>query len=227
MMNKPLISEIVCVYIAIIIHGFGVIGILMPAYRDWFIQYTPFNLVIIGALLLIQQEQRNKQFWFFACICFFTGFIAELIGVHTGLLFGAYNYGTVLGPKMWQVPVLIGLNWFVIVYCVGSLMEQLHHKMASASATVVGATLVTISIVVDGAAIATLFDYFMEPVAVSLGYWQWKTPDIPVYNYICWFILSALLLLVMRKLKVATKNHFATHLLIIQVLFFLMLNLFL
>ncbi|MEL4881728.1 carotenoid biosynthesis protein, partial [Shewanella algae] len=77
----------------------------------------------------------------------------------------------------------------------------------------------------DGAAIAALFDYFMEPIAVSLGYWQWKNSDIPIYNYVCWFVLSALLLLLMRKLRVSTKNHFAPHLLTIQLLFFLLLKL--
>lgn len=226
-MNKIVISKTTAVYIAIIIHGFGIIGILSPNYRECFIKCTPFNLIIMALLLLLQQEQRDKKFWLFAGVCFFTGFCAELIGVHTGLLFGDYMYGTILGPRLAQVPLLIGLNWFAIVYCVGSFMEKLHHKMASASAATVSPLLVMISVVIDGAAIATLFDYFMEPVAVSLGYWHWKSSDIPLYNYVCWFVLSALLLLLMRKLKVSTKNHFATHLLIIQVLFFLLLNLFL
>ncbi|MGL4361323.1 MAG: carotenoid biosynthesis protein [Sediminibacterium sp.] len=178
-------------------------------------------------LLLLQQEQRDKKFWLFAGICFLTGFCAELTGVQTGLLFGEYKYGTILGPKLAQVPLLIGLNWFVIVYCIGSLMEKLHHKMASASGAAVSPLLVMISVIIDGAAIAALFDYVMEPVAVSLGYWQWKNSDIPIYNYVCWFVLSALLLLLMRKLRVSTKNHFAPHLLIIQLLFFLLLKLFL
>ncbi|MBR2648396.1 MAG: carotenoid biosynthesis protein [Sediminibacterium sp.] len=226
-MNKIVISKTTAIYIAIIIHGFGIIGILSPNYREWFIKCTPLNLIIMAFLLLLQQEQRDKKFWLFAVICFFTGFCAEFIGIHTGLLFGEYKYGTILGPKLSQVPLLIGLNWFVIVYCIGSFMEKLHHKMASASTATVSPLLVAISVIIDGAAIATLFDYFMEPVAVSLGYWQWKNANIPRYNYVCWFALSALLLLVMRKLKISTKNHFATHLLIIQILFFLLLNLFL
>ncbi|MBX9732744.1 MAG: carotenoid biosynthesis protein [Chitinophagaceae bacterium] len=226
-MNKIIISKTATVYIAIIIHGFGIIGILSSQYSAWFIKCTPFNLIIMAILLLLQQEKTNKKFWLFAGICFSTGFIAELVGTHTGLLFGEYSYGERLGPKLWQVPLLIGLNWFVIVYCVGSFMEKLHHRMASASSAVISPVLVAISVIIDGAAIATLFDYFMEPVAISLGYWQWKTPDIPFYNYLCWFVLSALLLWLMRKLQISTKNHFATHLLIIQGLFFLILNLFL
>jgi bisanhydrobacterioruberin hydratase len=226
-MQKIKLPKHITITVALVIHGFGIVGILIPTYKEWFIACTPINLILMTALLFIQQEKVDHKFWIFFAICFFIGFLAELVGVHTGFLFGDYAYGNVLGPKLGDVPILIGMNWFVVVYCAGSFMEKLHHKVATASATTVGPIFVTISIVIDGALIATLFDYFMEPVAISLGYWHWNSLEIPMYNFICWFMLSALLLLTMRKLSVSTKNHFAIHLLIIQTLFFLLLNLFL
>jgi len=67
----------------------------------------------------------------------------------------------------------------------------------------------------------------MEPAAVKLGFWQWESATIPTFNYICWFIISALLIWVSRKLKFQKRNDFAVHLLIIQTLFFLTLRIFL
>jgi putative membrane protein len=72
--------------------------------------------------------------------------------------------------------------------------------------------------------VAVLFDWLMEPVAVKLGFWTWLSLDIPVYNYVCWFIVSAGLLVLFRKWEQPKANPFALHLLCIQVLFFLTLR---
>ena len=78
------------------------------------------------------------------------------------------------------------------------------------------------------AALAVLFDWLIEPVAVKLGYWQWKGDgSIPMYNYICWAVISALLLAVFHFCAFNKQNKFAIHLLLIQALFFLLLRTFL
>ncbi len=84
------------------------------------------------------------------------------------------------------------------------------------------------SIIVDGASLAVLFDWLMEPVAVKLGFWTWHGDGtIPLYNYICWFIISILLLTIFHFSKFDKKNKFAINLLLIQSLFFLILRTFL
>src|SRR4051812_12976794 len=35
----------------------------------------------------------------------------EVLGVHSGVPFGDYRYGTALGPALWGVPIVIGLAW--------------------------------------------------------------------------------------------------------------------
>jgi putative membrane protein len=84
------------------------------------------------------------------------------------------------------------------------------------------------SFVFDAAMLSTLFDWVLEPTAIKLGYWQW-TPagKIPLYNFVCWFIISAALLVIFRLLKFDKHNQFAVHLFIIQLLFFLVLQTFL
>ena len=85
-----------------------------------------------------------------------------------------------------------------------------------------------ISFITDGALLATLFDFIIEPVAVKLGYWHWLDDGaIPFYNYTCWFFISIILLTVFRLLPFDKNNRLAVHLFIIQVLFFLLLRVFL
>ena len=65
-----------------------------------------------------------------------------------------------------------------------------------------------------------LFDWIMEPTAVQLGFWKWlPAGEIPLYNFICWFVISALLQTAFRLFKFPKPNQFAVHLLIIELLF--------
>ncbi len=217
-------------FLAILFHISGLIGILFSPYREWFIQNTPLNLCLMTVLLVWTQPKKSIAYFLFFFIAFITGMMVEMIGVNTERLFGAYSYGTVLGPKINGVPWLIGLNWFVVIFCSASVLQQMHEwfskKMAKDGA-VMPERIAKISLLVDAAFLATFFDWLMEPVAIKLGFWQWKTTAIPVYNYTCWFIISLLLLLVLQKMPFPKRNHFAVHLFIIQLLFFMTLRTFL
>jgi putative membrane protein len=63
----------------------------------------------------------------------------------------------------------------------------------------------------------------MEPAAVNLGFWSWEGGQIPLLNYISWFLISLFLLAVFALMKM--KPHaFASNLLLIQAAFFLVLR---
>ena len=49
--------------------------------------------------------------------------------------------------------------------------------------------------------ISVLFDIILEPVAISLGYWQWSNFSPPLSNYYSWFIIVFLLTILYDKLK--------------------------
>lgn len=220
----------IAVFLALLFHVSGFVGIVFTPYSNWFIQNTPLNLCLMSVLLVWTHEGKNSAYFFFLAIAFLTGMGTEMIGVNTGRLFGSYEYGDVLGPKINRVPWLIGLNWMVVMCCVAAVMQQLHdwmsRKMLEAGSSL-PPRIKTLSLVVDGALLATLFDWLMEPVAVKLGYWRWKEAAIPDYNYLCWFLVSFALLLVMRWMRFPKMNSFAIQLLIIQSLFFLGLRIFL
>ncbi|MBC7424764.1 MAG: carotenoid biosynthesis protein [Ferruginibacter sp.] len=216
--------------IAIFFHIIGLVGILVFK-SQLIIQSTPVNLLLSGALLVWTQKEKNNYYYLFVVIVAIAGFAVEVIGVNTSLLFGNYSYGNVLGVKFKNVPLLISLNWFIIIYCCGitvhTLLTSVIDKAAVQSKTpplIVKA----ISIITDGATLAVLFDWLMEPVAIKLGFWQWKgNGTIPLYNYICWIVISLLLLTIFHVLPFNKQNKFATNLLLIQFMFFLLLRTFL
>ena len=220
----------IATFLAILFHLVGLIGILFFD-NPFFIESTPFNLLLSGALLVWTQEEKNKYFYFFVLLTFAVGFTVEVIGVNTDFLFGNYSYGKVLGFHWQKVPLVIGVNWFIVIYCCGISMYSLLTRVIKQVAEKTQAppqVLKAISVITDGATLAVLFDWLIEPVAVKLGFWQWQGDgDIPLYNYVCWITISALLLTAFHFLKFNKQNKFAINLLLIQVMFFLLLRTFL
>lgn len=219
-------------FIAWLFHVSGAIGILGTPYKAWFIQNTPLTLLLMAVLLVLTQTPKNGAFFLYIALSFAVGYAAEWVGVHTGWLFGQYSYGTVLGPKADGIPLLIGINWFTITYCAGMVTTRLHRwssrVLARIGAPPLPRAIQAASFITDGALMAMLFDYVMEPVAVKLGYWQWLGDgSIPLYNYVCWLLISAGLLGLFRVLPFKKDNQLAVHLFIIQFLFFLLLSVFL
>jgi bisanhydrobacterioruberin hydratase len=216
--------------IAVLFHTIGIVGLLYFD-KNFFLKSTPVNLLLMFALLIWTQQEKNRYFFLFLAICFLAGIGVEMIGINTGMLFGDYSYGNVLGYKVQQVPVLIGINWFIIIYCSGISIHTLLMKAIKRVSEADGKApmaLKALSVIIDGAMLAVFFDWLMEPVAVKLGYWTWNGDgSIPFYNYLCWFIVSILLLSVFHFAKFNKQNKFAVNLLLIQLMFFLLLRTFL
>jgi len=216
--------------IALFFHCIGLAGILFLK-TEFFIQSTPFNLLLSFSLLVWTQDAKNTAYLLFMGAVFMIGFFSEVAGVNTGLLFGHYSYGNVLGMQLFKVPLLIAINWFIIIYCCGistyTLLMKVINRVA-ADTKEPPLILKAMSVIVDGATLAVLFDWLMEPVAVKLGFWTWLGDgSIPVYNYICWFVISMLLLTIFHFSGFPKRNKFAVNLLLIQAMFFLILRTFL
>ena len=187
----------------------GIAGFIIQPLRQLFQQMTPVGMVMAAALLIYFHEPKNLKSWLVFAGIVLVCFVAEMIGVNTHLLFGNYQYGIALGLKLWDTPIVIGLNWLVLIYCISSLTktirDQWYFPLAGASAMVA-------------------FDWLMEPVATAAGMWIWADGNIPAKNYMDWFLISGLLFLMIRILKVEFNNRFAELLFAMQVVFFLALN---
>jgi putative membrane protein len=216
--------------IAVLFHTIGLIGMLFFK-SEGFVKTTPVNLLLMAGLLFYTQDKKNLSFYIFFAACFVIGILVEIIGTSTGWLFGEYAYGVVLGPGIFSVPFIIGINWFIIIYCCGVSIQMLLTRLTAKLSEQTGLpakSIQTLSVVIDGATLAVILDWLIEPVAVELGYWKWlQTGDIPFYNYVCWFIISMVLLLLFKRLDFSKQNKFAVNLLLIQAMFFLLLRTFL
>lgn len=122
-------------------------------------------------------------FWIWAAFVVLVGWGVERVGVATGQPFGRYRYGRVLQPQVAGVPIAIGFAWLGML--LGSLALAQRAVPARWMARPAPRALAT-------AAWMVLFDRLMEPVAVKLGYWCWDKDDIPVRNYLAWYVLGAL-----------------------------------
>lgn len=208
--GEPKISrQLIGQVLIVLIHLVGLIGLSLPEYRDIFLRLTPAQLLVSLFLIIFYHRGWNDAFPIFAAAAFWIGFCAELIGIHTGYLFGDYVYGPTLGPKLWDVPIVIGVNWFILSYLTGSVFRNIPNDYYAAFL---------------GAAAMTAVDYILEPVAVDLEFWAWKWDQIPAGNYLTWFVVAFLIHMIWRKANFEKSNPMAVLMLVTWIIFFAALN---
>lgn len=195
--------------ILIVIYLVGLIG-LNTSFRVLVASLTPYTLVLSAVIVLINNRDWNRYFAIFIVITWITGYLVELAGIETGLIFGNYTYGEALGYKLYKVPVIIGLNWFLLVYSCGMVSNLLRWGVIMKSMV--------------SAFLMVVIDMSLEPVAVALDFWSWQGGDVPVQNYIGWFVVAFLLSLYFQSIGLKVINRMAIALFIIQYIFFFILS---
>jgi putative membrane protein len=206
------ISPRIAIIIIILFHVVGLVGLSIPTTRGLFLSIVPFHLLLMLAVIILSHHKLSSRFGIFALIVFWLGFIAEWIGVHRGWLFGNYAYDETLGLKLAQIPLMIGVNWFLLIYAVGVTMQRSRLKSAFFR-------------IIAGACLLVLLDVLIEPVAIQFNYWHWNTGSIPLKNYACWFLVSAVMLYIFELFSFKKQSIAAPVLLITEFVFFGLLNL--
>ncbi|MES3017073.1 MAG: carotenoid biosynthesis protein [Bacteroidota bacterium] len=206
MLSKQNISSL----IIILFHLVGLYGFLNPNLTDFFIQLVPFHLLLMLALLVISGNDGSMNIRLFALVVFIFGFLIEVAGVNTGLIFGSYTYGATLGLKLWETPLLIGVNWLILVYSTGVLLN--------------GFRLNKYLLALLGAIILVSIDFLIEPVAIRYDYWSWTEQIIPMQNYLGWFAVSFTMFILFTSVNFKKQNRSAIVLFVAQVCFFIILN---
>lgn len=189
----------------------GVAGIHFAVHAS-FILLTPFNLLLSLVLALVFHRGWTKEMSIFLALCYAVGFGAELFGVQTGLLFGEYAYGPVLGPKVWGTPLMIGVNWMLVSYTTGMTVNAIGGRWHWAGRAVAGALLMVI------------LDLFIEPVAMAFNFWSWEGDVVPLRNYFGWFFVSLPLQAYFAFHFGEKRNKVAVALFIMQLAFFVLLG---
>lgn len=190
----------------------GMIGLSIPLTEPYFRALTPFSLLLSTAIVFSYHRPFSLQFLFFCLIVYLFGFFIEVAGVHSGLIFGTYYYGETLGPKLWEVPLLIGINWLLLIYSCGCMVAPLRIPLWIKAGL--------------AASLMVLLDIFIEPVAIAFDFWHWELELVPLQNYLGWWIIAFLLELLFFYLPINRNNPTTYFLYILQLIFFLFLFLF-
>jgi putative membrane protein len=201
------------VIFTVVMHLAGFIGLQWTLTRAWFEALIPFNLVMTALLLAYFHNDWSKSFLFFALVCFLTGYWVEVLGVKTKAIFGDYYYKTALSIKLWDVPLIIGLNWLILVYISGIISSLFSLNIWLKSAL--------------GAFLMVFLDYWIEPFAIKYNMWDWAGHIVPLQNYLAWYVVGFCLIFFFQSSSFKKSNPLAFPVYIIQCAFFLAHILFL
>lgn len=189
----------------------GIVGISLPQFRHLMVPLSAVHLLLTYLVLYYSRQRKKDKFLLFSFFIFCLGILVESIGTNTGLLFGNYSYGATLGWKIYGVPLIIGVNWATMVICSSTVMN--------------GFEKMTLPIkVLFASLLMTTLDFLIEPVAIELDFWRWKGGEIPIYNYICWFVISLPMNYFYVKWKLVENNSVPKAVLVWLAIFFLTLN---
>lgn len=211
-LKKELSANKQAVSIILIFHAVGLIGLAFPFTRSLFLHIVPFHLLLMLVVMVLNHKPIDAYFTFFLFTVFILGFAVEWVGIHTHWLFGDYNYGSTLGFNLFGVPLIIGCNWFVLIYSTGVFMQLSRIKSFILRA-------------LTGALLLILLDFLIEPIAVHFDYWHWANSAIPFKNYLCWFVVGLLLLFLFEAFRFKRQSIVAIVFLLTQFAFFGLLNL--
>ncbi|MBD41407.1 MAG: hypothetical protein CMC66_03295 [Flavobacteriaceae bacterium] len=205
--NKTYLS----IFLIWLVHISGLLGLLFYDFI-FFASFTPINLFLTSLLLMVNQIKLHKRELLCIVLIFWTGIFVEFLGVNYGLLFGEYSYGKNLGPKLLGVPFLIGMNWVILTTISGSISNYIFKGKK-------------IMAILSGSVLMLIIDFFIEPVAPTLDFWEFKNSIVPFSNYTGWLITGLFTQFLYQFLFKEKELTFSINLYFAIFVFFLFLNL--
>ena len=206
-----ILNKKISVFLIWLIHISGALGLL---YYDiiFFAALTPINLYLTALLLMINQKNPGIKELIGIGLIFFTGIIVEYLGVNYNLIFGEYDYGKNMGPKFFGVPFLIGVNWIIITLTAGGIANTFFKKNKYLT-------------ILFGSILMVFIDFFIEPVAPVLDFWEFKGNIVPISNYTGWLFTGLITQSVYYITFKEKEFTFSINLYSAILVFFLLLNL--
>ena len=199
--------------VLLVTHLVGILTVRVLGRTD-ILDLTPLQLLsCFGLLVWNHPDGPRDRLWRFLAVAFLTGYWVEVAGVATGRIFGSYAYGEILGPKLWETPLLIGVNWAMLVYAGNCLANRWLDGRGGWWVRALA-----------GAVFPVALDLLLEPVAIAHGMWTWETGNPPLQNYLGWFAVSLALSLLHQRWLPDCRNPVAGWLLLAQAAFFAALH---
>lgn len=180
---------------------------------EMFSSLSMYHLLFSFLLIFLAQQKGRSEFLKLFIPVFLLGYTIEVVGIKTGFPFGSYYYGEALGFKVFDVPLIIGVNWFMLVMGAGYIVNK---WIKPQWLRVVLASLIMVAV-----------DYPIEQMASTLDYWHWQNDDIPAQNFVGWFVIAVIMQWLFQRIMKDTENKLAPWYIVVVAVFFVMLNVFL
>jgi putative membrane protein len=197
-------------YFLILVYVSGSIGFVVNPL--FFSPFTPYTLLLTCFVFLIHSPLSDKKFIFAFFSIAFLGYIIEVIGVKTGFIFGKYSYGNGLGYKLLDVPLIISINWAMLI-CAGI-------RIVSSIFTNKKTVLVVAALLVTG------IDLLIEQVAPKLDFWQFESGLPSLHNYLGWIGVAFFIAYFFYPTIIKGNRTVSLIILILQITFFTSLFIF-
>lgn len=144
-------------------------------------------------------KNPEQHLWLMAALIWTGGMAVEWIGVHTGILFGIYEYSSMLGLLLYGVPFTLGFAWIAVVLNAALIsydFGQRGFRFLMVRAVQVGVW-------------SVLLDLVLDPVAHARNFWKWDGSGgfyhVPWSNFAGWLIVSALLSLCLPNIRISQR----------------------
>ncbi|WP_054942310.1 carotenoid biosynthesis protein [Paenibacillus ihuae] len=149
--------------------------------------------------VIFSDKKSYRPLWLPAVLIWTGGMAVEWVGVHSGRLFGNYEYSSALGPLVYGVPVTLGFAWIAVV-CNAVLLSfdfgQTGLRSRGLRAVQTGFW-------------SVLLDLVLDPVAHASDFWHWENGGglygVPWSNFAGWFVVGGLLSLFLPNVQLSFR----------------------
>jgi uncharacterized membrane protein len=203
------LSGQILVLISFVFNLFGLYFISNDSF-SYIIKYSPLAIIAMSiAVFLYEKKPSWKLLRTVFAIFIFTLFI-EVFGVSSSMPFGDYFYGNNLGFKIFDVPLVIGLNWVTVLYLSLNFASIFNF---SKTRTAIFSSLLML-----------MLDFTIEPICSKLDFWYWSNGSAGFANYFAWFAIALLLNSFYLSRHELKTNYVALFHYFIYLAFFVSLN---
>ena len=98
----------------------------------------------------------------------------------------------------------------ILVYCSSAILEQYTHWKSVVK-------------ILAASALMLLYDVVLEIAAPKMDMWVFNHKEVPIANYVAWFVIAVLFHTVIKLLKIKIKNPLALTIFACQFVFFILL----
>ncbi len=182
----------------------ALIGLHLDQQLPW-LQYLFLTLPVILLILHATISLGWKKGLLFALLASTVGTYFEHIGLRDGTFFGGqYIYHA--QNTLFNVPISVILFWAVFIYTGYCLTNSflLWLKVKKPQHKLHNFWLIPILVIMDGYLVVAI-DFFMDPIAVQSGSWQWLSGGsyfgIPWGNFVGWFVVAIIVTGIFRIME--------------------------